>query len=122
MQELNKESILRMARGAIEERTDYEVSRVIDNIMDLNTDPKAKRKISLTLTFAPDATRSIIQLFVDVKSTLCPTGTVSTALCITSDNDGEMVIAEMTPQIPGQISITGEVQEPPKILKLVAQA
>lgn len=120
--EMNKESILRMARGAIEERTDLEVSRVIDNILDLNTDPKAKRKITITLTFVPDATRSIINLFTDVKSALCPSGTVSTALCITSDGRGEMVIAEMTPQIPGQLNMSGEEQEPPKILKLVAQA
>ena len=44
--QLKRDSILSMAQGAIEEKVDYEVSRVIDNILDLNTDPKAKRKIT----------------------------------------------------------------------------
>ena len=39
---MNKESILRMARGAIEERVDLEVSAVVDNILDVNTKADAK--------------------------------------------------------------------------------
>lgn len=42
-----KSSILQMARGAIQERVDYEVAKVIDNILDVNTDAKTKRKITL---------------------------------------------------------------------------
>lgn len=58
--QLKRDSILSMAQGAIEEKVDYEVSRVIDNILDLNTDPKAKRKITITLVFQPDAERKHI--------------------------------------------------------------
>lgn len=47
---------------------------------------------------------------------------VATALCITSDGNGEMVVAEMVPQIPGQINMDGTQQEAPKILKLVQTA
>lgn len=117
--ELKKDSILRMAAGAIEEKVDYEVSRVIDNILDPNTDPKAKRKITVTLTFVPDAERKHISIQAEAKSALCPTAAVATAMVITSDGNGEMVVAEMVPQIPGQLSMSGTEQAQPKILRLV---
>lgn len=118
--ELKRDSILRMAAGAIEEKVDYEVSRVIDNILDLNTKPDAKRKITITLEFLPDAERKHIGLAVTAKSTLVPTAAVSTSMMITADGNGEMVVAEMVPQIPGQLNMNGMEQEQPKILKLVA--
>lgn len=118
---MDKESILSMAQGAIMERCDYEVSRVIDNIADLNTKPTAKRKIVVTLELTPDETRTKISLNASVKTTLAPTVPVSTALCITSDGNGEMVVAEMVPQIPGQLNMSGGEQAPPKILRLVNQ-
>lgn len=36
----DRTSILDMAIGAIKERADYEMARIIDNILDPNTDPK----------------------------------------------------------------------------------
>lgn len=119
--EFSRESILRMASGAIEEKVDYEVTRVIDNILDLNTKPDAKRKIVVTLEFSPDADRRRIGLAVNAKSVLVPTSAVSTAMVITSDGNGEMVVAEMVPQIPGQIGMDGAEQEQPKILRLLNQ-
>ncbi len=118
---MDKESILRMAAGAIEERVDYEVSRVIDNIVDVNTNPTAKRKITITLEFTPDSQRQHISLSASAKATLAPAQPVNTAMCITSDGNGEMVVAEMVPHIPGQLDMEGNEQPQPKILKLVAQ-
>lgn len=119
--DLRRESILRMAQGAIEEKVDYEVSRVIDNILDLNTKPDAKRKITITLEFTPDSERQRIQIAASAKSTLVPTAPVSTQMMITADGNGEMVVAEMVPQIPGQLNMSGGEQEQPKILRLVNQ-
>ena len=117
--QMKKESILRMAAGAIEEKVDYEVTKIIDNILDPNTQPDAKRKIVVTIEFKPDAERKRIAIAASAKSTLVPTAAVSTAMMITNDGNGEMVVAEMVPQIPGQGSLFGGEQEPPKILKLV---
>ena len=39
----------------------------------------------------------------------------------TADGNGEMVVAEMVPQIPGQFNMDGDIQSAPKILKLVNQ-
>lgn len=46
---IDRSSILQMARGAFQERVDYEMGRVVDNILDLNTKATAKRKITLTI-------------------------------------------------------------------------
>ena len=42
--QLNKKSILEMSMGAILERVDYEMGKVMDNILDPNTKATAKRK------------------------------------------------------------------------------
>lgn len=119
---LDKKSITQLIGGAIEERVDYEVNKVIDNILDPNTKATAKRKITLTLVLTPDEDRRIISLQAVAKATLIPTNPVSSALCVTADKNGQMTIVEMTPQIPGQRDIYGGEQSSPPILKLVGQA
>ena len=54
---IDRSSILQMARGAFQERVDYEMGRVVDNILDLNTKATAKRKITLTIELTPDDLR-----------------------------------------------------------------
>lgn len=121
MENKNRASILQMARGAIQERVDYEVCKAVDNIMDLNTDPTAKRKIVLTIEMKPDENRQYIKISASAKSALAPVLPVGTTLGIAANPDtGEMVLVESTPQIPGQVGIDGSVQEAPKLLKMAA--
>ena len=115
-------SIMQMAKGAFEERVDYEMNKVIDNILDTNTSATAKRKITLTIELVPDSERQKINVAVTAKSALAATHPVATSLYITSDGNGEIVVAEMVPQIPGQLDFNGNVQEQPKILKLMHEA
>ena len=116
-----RSSLLQMAKGAIQERVDYEVSRVVDNILDMNTEAKTKRKVVLTIVMVPDDDRQVVKIEASAKSTLAPVTPVGTSLVITADGNGEMMLAEIIPQVPGQISMTGEEQEAPKILKIAAQ-
>lgn len=104
---VNKKSVLEMAMGAIAETTDYEVERVVANIMDPNTAATAKRKITITLTFAPDDYRQQIGMDAQAKTTLAPIQPVRTSLCITKARDGSLLLAEMTPQVPGQVDMDG---------------
>ena len=115
-----RSSLLQMAKGAIQERVDYEVSRVVDNILDMNTEAKVKRKVVLTIVMVPDDDRQVVKIEASAKSTLAPVVPVGTSLVITADGNGEMMLAEIIPQVPGQISMTGEEQEAPKILKIAA--
>ncbi len=117
-----KKSILQMARGAITERIDYEMAKIIDNILDPNTKAVAKRKLSLTIEFVPDDSRQTIAVTSTAKSVLCPTNPVATALYVTADERGEATAVELVPNIPGQMDIYGAEQETPPILKIIRGA
>ena len=120
---MDAKSILEMSQGAILERVDYEMQRVIDNVLDVNTKADAKRKLTVTLELTPDAQRRTITVKTTAKSTLVPTEPITTGLVITSrSSTGEMVVAEMVPQIPGQLDMYGGEQDSPKILKLAREA
>lgn len=54
--QLDKKSILEMSMGAILERVDYEMGKVMDNILDPNTKATAKRKISVPWSLSPART------------------------------------------------------------------
>ena len=111
-------SILEMARGAITERTDYEMGRVMQNIMDPNTKPTEKRKITLTIEFQPDDARSTIAVSVTAKSTLAATTPIKTALYASIDSYGEFRAVEMVPQVPGQLGFDGSEAGPAPVLKI----
>jgi hypothetical protein len=113
-------SILEMAGGAISERVDYEMGSVIRNILDENTAPAKPRKLTLELTFTPSPDRGFVQVSSVVKVKLEPTTRVQTSLFTYAQVSGGRVFVENTPQIPGQLDMTGSVQEDPKILKFSA--
>lgn len=82
--QLDKKSILEMSMGAILERVDYEMGKVMDNILDPNTKATAKRKISVTLELIPSADRRTITVQSTAKCSLTPTDPVTTSLYITN--------------------------------------
>lgn len=122
MEENKCQSILDMAQGSIKERTDYEMARIIDNILDPNTSATKKRVLNITVEFVPDSDRRQIAVKTTAKSKLEPTNPVSTSLYITGDDKGEVTAVEMVPQIPGQQSMNMDEQEEPKILRLIKEA
>lgn len=111
-------SILEMAHGAILERVDYEMAKILDNILDANTEATAKRKMTLTLTFAPDGERATVAVSATAKTTLAPTNPAVTSLYLT-EREGKAQAVEMVPQIPGQTSLDREEQAMPSALKVI---
>lgn len=75
-------NISELSGGAVLEKINQELEKVILNIADPNTDAKKKRKLKLELTFAPDASRQASQLSCLVTSTLAPFEPIETALSI----------------------------------------
>lgn len=118
MEIASKKSVLEMAMGGIAEVIDREVDRVICNVMDPSTKPTAKRKIVLTMTFEPDEFRQRLDMDVQARSTLAPVAPIKTALCITKGRGGELLMAEMMPQVPGQIDMDGKESPEPAIAKV----
>lgn len=119
---MEKASILDMGRGAIKERVDYEMNKVLNNILDPNTKPTGRRKVTVCLELIPSADRMTITVQTTAKCTLCPTEPVTTSLFITGDGDGQLVVAEMVPQVPGQMGMDGGEQSEPKVLRLLGEA
>ena len=120
MQDLEKKSIVQMAMGAIEERVDYEMSRIVDNILDPNTKATGKRVLTIKIDLIPADDRRTIAVSATAKSTLIATNAVTTSLYVTSDHNGEMAVVEMVPQIPGQMNFEEQEQQAPPVLKLIA--
>jgi len=119
MEQQNQVSLTRLAKGAIEERIDLEVSKIIDNIQDPNTRADKKRTLTITIDFIPNAERNHVTLNTVVKSKLESTNSIQTALAVGFDKvTGEQMAVELVPNIPGQIDMNGNEQEPPKVLKL----
>ncbi len=123
MDGVNRKSIMEMARGGFLERVDYEMSKIMDNIMDPNTKATDKRKITITMELTPDDDRTIVAVKFAAKSTPAPTNPVMTSLYITGDSaTGEVCAVEMAPQIPGQMILDGTEQEHPALLKIIKTA
>lgn len=116
-EKLDKKSILEMSAGAILELVDYEMGKVLDNILDPNTKPTGKRKITVSLELTPSADRRTITVQTTAKCALVPIDPVTTSLFITGSSNGEMLVAEMVPQVPGQLGLDGTEQENPNVLK-----
>lgn len=117
----NKKSILEMARGAIMEQVDIETSKVIDNIIDPNTEAKKKRQIVLTVDFMPSADRETVTISATAKSKLLPNNAIQTSLFVGVDRStGEVIATEMSANIAGQISLDSSVEQETPKLKMVA--
>lgn len=111
---MEKLNIANIAKGALLERADVEIKRVLENIADHNTDYKKARKITLTLDFrALDESREAIKVDLQAKSSIAPYNAVTTQLYVDRDQHGEIVAQEFVKgQMKGQVTIdvdTGEI-------------
>ncbi len=86
---------LEIEAKTIEERIDYEMAKVIYNLLDPNTKAVGKCKLTIALELIPDDERKNIRISATVKSALMPTNPISTALYVTGDGNGELAVMEM---------------------------
>lgn len=120
--ESTRRSVIDMAQGAVKERLDYEMARVMDNIADVNTSPTKERSVTITLKLKPNADRTQVNISAIVKSKLEPTNPVEIPMAIVEDDEGKPAAYEMLPQTPGQLVMDGEEQPEPGVLRLIRQA
>ena len=112
-------SLTRFANGAIEERIDIEVAKIIDNIQDLNTPAEKKRTLIIQIDFMANAERNHIVTSSVVQSKLVKTNPIQTSLAVGVDRStGEQVAIELTKNIPGQLDFGGNEQAQPAVLKI----
>ena len=92
--EVKEISILDMMNGAIGERTAYELTRIMKNCRDLNTEAKKARTLTIKLSIVPTENRDSVAV------------------------RAEPIVMEYTPQVPGQQSFDPSVDTEPKVVKL----
>ena len=107
---MSKRKILEMARGALMERADYELTRIVENIMDINTPATKARKLTVTIDLRPDETRQMVVISATAKSTLAATTPIQSTFWMESDENGLPVMREALAESPDQ-TILPEVEE-----------
>lgn len=74
--------------GAAVERFNYELSRVLENILDLNTNPTAGRQVQLTLKIKPNEDRTFCVNEIVVTSKLAPVKPAVTSMHVSQSLRG----------------------------------
>lgn len=115
--EMKEVSILEMAQGAVQEQLQYETGKVIRNILDPNTDPKALRSITVKLSFKPNEARENVVVQAKCESKLAPITPVETMLFVSESGESAKVM-EWSRQIDGQTDFSGEEIEN-KLIRIV---
>lgn len=92
----------KFAGGALAEKFNIALKEVLENIADPNTAPKAKRKLTIELTFTPDEERELSLVDIVVKTKLEPQKGVATKILIDKDGNGGIIASEYNNQIKGQ--------------------
>lgn len=95
-----------LAQGQLKRSVDREMTKVVANIMDQNTEPEKKRKLTVTLTFQPNERRTDVKVTATVKSSLQPeTETMTFVEVQRDDYTGELVCLELDGELPGQMDL-----------------
>ncbi|HLR88455.1 MAG TPA: replication terminator protein [Atopostipes sp.] len=92
-----------LANGAIQEKLDYELNKVFDNIHDLNTKAQDKRGVTIKLEFKPDENRQTVSVDSSFTTKLANVEGVSTIVLTGKDLvSGNVEAKELKSSIPGQ--------------------
>lgn len=98
----NMINLEKFAGGALAEKFNIALKEVLENIADPNTAAKAKRKLTVELTFTPDEERELSMVDIVVKTKLEPPKSVATKILIDKDGNGGIIASEYNNQIKGQ--------------------
>lgn len=102
-----------IADGAVQEKFGVELAKVATNILDVNTNTKDKRRITIDLTFSPNDNRDAVDVMASVRSKLAPQIGVSTTMLVGRDlKKGVTAVNELKSGTIGQTYIDdqGEVR------------
>ncbi|MBS4198586.1 replication terminator protein [Bacillus sp. FJAT-49732] len=93
----------KLANGAIQEKLDYELKKVFDNIHDKNTKAQDKRTITIKLEFKPDENRQTVAVTSNFTTSLANVEGVSTTVLTGRDlHTGNVEAKELRSNVPGQ--------------------
>lgn len=117
MKAVNISNLDQIAGGALAEKFNDEMAKVLENIYDPNTEAEKARTITISIKVQPDQDRDSAVLTINCVSKIVAPKAVATRVYIDKDDEGNVVASEITKTMPGQISLEGEVTNP-KITQL----
>lgn len=96
--------------GGALEAMNHELSKVLENILDPNTEAKTQRKVTLEVKLKGDENRNICGLSYQAKSTVAPLKPQEVQVIVDRDPQGKAVASELRPgEVPGRQQLpTGE--------------
>ena len=99
------------AGGELSRQINRDIEAVMRNVVDPNTDVKAKRKITVTIEFKPNEQRNFITTNVNSKHTLAPALGAVTALGVQQDlTSGAIDVAEIGSKMPeATVKVEGKI-------------
>ena len=89
MRDMKELSLSTICDGAAVERFDYELQRVLENILDPNTEAKEPREITLKVKIKPTEDREIFQSTMKVTSKLAGLSPVIGTGIVSKDINGK---------------------------------
>lgn len=104
----------KMAGGALQEKFNREITKVIENMQDPNTPYSTARSINIKITFRQGEERDDAKVDIAVTSKLAGVINASTSFAMGKDlESGEVEVREYGKQIPGQMSFDDvELEQP----------
>lgn len=111
--DMNKINIKDVAGGALQEQFQKSFEKIIENMKDVNTSFKPKRKMIMTMTFEQDEAREQIVTSISFQEKLAPRNSVNTMYSVGHDiRTGKVMVEEFgIGVIPGQIRLSDYVAE-----------
>ena len=98
----NMINLEKFAGGALSEKFNIAFKEVLENIADVNTPHKAKRKLTIELEFITEEDRELSMVEIVAKTKLAPNKGISTKILIDRDGKGGILASEYGKQIKGQ--------------------
>lgn len=100
-----KIDLSKLAGGALQEKFNREITKVIENMQDPNTPCATARSINIKITFRQGEERDDAKVDIAVTSKLAGVINASTSFAMGKDlGSGEVEVREYGKQIPGQMS------------------
>lgn len=100
-----------LAGGALQEKFETSLQKVLENMLDLRTPYRDKRSITIKLSFTQNEMRDDIKAHIDVSEKLAPMGATETSFTFGRDlHTGKIMIEEYGKQIKGQMSLSDLAQ------------
>lgn len=90
------------ADGALQEKFNLELEKVLANLQDPNSDYKKPRELTMKIKFVTDEARDISIVTISTSSKLVPSKDAMTKLLMGMDGRGGFLAAEYKNQVPGQ--------------------